>query len=122
MQGTRGIVLFAHGSSDPRWRAPTEAVAAEIKRCDPEVRVLCAYLERTEPDLPTAVNQLAAAGARRISVLPIFLGSGKHVRDDLPRQLTALQAAHPQLQLSLLPMVGENPQLIALLAQIALEN
>ncbi len=122
MQGTRGIVLFAHGSSDPRWRAPTEAVAAEIKRRNPEVRVLCAYLERTEPDLPTAVNQLAAAGARRISVLPIFLGSGKHVRDDLPRQLTALQAAHPQLQLSLLPMVGENPQLIALLAQIALEN
>ena len=122
MLSRRGIVLFAHGSRDARWRAPVEAVAARIGELDPAVAVRCAYLEAATPDLATAVAELADAGVQAIDVLPIFLGVGKHLREDLPRLLDALQQARPSISFSLRPVVGETAELIELLANIALKN
>ena len=122
MDGSRGIVLFAHGSRDARWREPVEAVAGRIRVMAPQVQVRCAYLEAAAPDLATAVAELAGAGARTIDVLPIFLGVGKHLREDLPGLVGGLRQAHPGLDLHLRTAVGETPELIDLLARLALKN
>ena len=118
----QGIVLLAHGSRDPRWRAPIEAVAARTQALSPEARVRCAYLELAEPDLRTAAAALVDEGASAIRVVPLFLGMGKHAREDIPRQLDALRAEWPALAFTLAPTVGESPQVIDLLARIAVEN
>lgn len=115
-----GIVLFAHGSRDPLWRQPVEAVAARLQSLAPDVPVRCAYLELTAPDLPTAVAELAAAGVANVRILPLFLGVGRHAREDLPVLLAALRARHPALALTLLPAIGEDPRVTELLARIAL--
>jgi sirohydrochlorin cobaltochelatase len=122
MQTPLGIVLFAHGSRDERWRAPVEAVARQVAALDPTARVACAYLELVAPDLRTAAQALVAAGARRIRIVPLFLGMGRHVREDLPRLVDELQALHPGIAFSLRPAVGEDPEVIALLARKALES
>ena len=88
---TTGIVLFAHGSRDPLWRRPIEAVATAIAARAPKAAVACAYLELVEPDLPTAVNRLLAQGARHVRVLPLFFGMGKHAREDLPELVAGYQ-------------------------------
>ena len=118
----RGVILFAHGSRDPLWRLPMEAVAAQVAATDPGVVVACAYLELTEPDLPSAARQLAARGVQQLTVVPLFLGVGKHVREDLPLLMSDLRQQHPGVEIVLQPSVGENPELIALLARIALAD
>ena len=118
----RGVILFAHGSRDPLWRLPMEAVAAQVAATDPGVVVACAYLELTEPDLPSAARQLAARGVQQLTVVPLFLGVGKHVREDLPLLMSNLRQQHPGVEIVLQPSVGENPELIALLARIALAD
>ena len=77
---TQGIVLFAHGSRDPLWRAPIEAVEAHIRAHHPGVAVRCAYLELTTPDLPQAVKDLVDQGATAVTIVPMFLGTGTHAR------------------------------------------
>lgn len=121
MPGARGIVLFAHGSRDARWREPVEAVAARIRLVDPSMLVQCAYLEAAAPDLPTALAELAAQGARQVDVLPIFLGVGKHLREDLPRLMDDLQRSHPDIRLHLRPAIGETPEVVEALARLALK-
>jgi sirohydrochlorin cobaltochelatase len=116
------VVLFAHGSRDARWREPVEAVARRMIALRPEVPVACAYLELVAPDLPTAAAGLIAEGARALRVVPLFLGMGKHVREDLPRLVDALRAAHPEVAFSLVPAVGETTEVIDLLADIALRG
>lgn len=116
------VVLFAHGSRDARWREPVEAVARRMTTRRPEVPVACAYLELVEPDLPTAAGRLIADGARALRVVPLFLGMGKHVREDLPQLVQALRAAHPEVVFSLAPAVGETTEVIDLLAEIALRS
>ena len=122
MGANRGIVLFAHGSRDERWRAPVEAVARRVAELDPQARVSCAYLELVQPDLRDAAEALIREGARTIRVLPLFLGMGRHVREDLPRLLDELRARHPAVGFTLAGAVGEAPEVIELLARKALES
>ena len=116
------IVLFAHGSRDPLWHGPIQAVAQRIAQRAPHTPVRCAYLELTEPDLPSVAAELVLAGATSLCVVPMFLGVGRHAREDLPELLAAIQTAHPQLRVSCQSAVGEQPALLDLLAQIALNE
>ena len=116
---THGIVLFAHGSRDPLWRAPIEAVQEHIRTHYPGVAVRCAYLELSTPDLPQAVEDLAGQGATAITIVPMFLGTGKHAREDLPVLVADLRQRHPQVQVHVQAAIGEDPRMTALMASIA---
>lgn len=118
----KAVVLFAHGSRDPLWHRPIQAVAARIAQAAPAVQVRCAYLELTEPDLPSVVNDLAQAGATVVRVLPMFLGVGKHAREDLPVLLAQLRAQHPNIVFDAQAAVGEQDALLDVLAQLALRG
>jgi len=116
-----GIILFAHGSRDPLWKLPIEAVARRIVERQPAAQVACAYLELTTPDLPSVAAQMWASGITHIRIVPMFLGVGRHAREDLPILVAQLKADHPQAQFELQAAVGENPLLIDLMAQIAID-
>ena len=115
----RAVVLFGHGSRDPLWRRPMEAVAQRLSARDPGLQVRCAYLELNPPDLDTVVAELAASGAAALTLVPMFLGAGKHIREDLPALVDGLRARHPALALTLQRPVGEDDRLLDLLADIA---
>lgn len=117
---SRGIILLAHGSRDPQWREPIEAVAAQIRALAPGTPVVCAYLELCAPSLPEAATNLIAEGADSIRVFPLFFGVGKHAREDLPQRVEQLRASHPGVAVELLPSAGEHQALTALMARIAL--
>ena len=114
------VVLFAHGSRDPLWRAPSDAVAAEMHVQAPDVTGRCAFLELMTPDLPTTVDALVAEGHSNIRIVPMFLGIGRHAREDLPQLVTELQQRHPTLEVDLQPAIGEQPEMTRCMARIAL--
>lgn len=117
----RALILFAHGSRDPQWHRPIEAVAARVRQISPGTPVRCAYLELSTPDLPHTAAELIAEGCRTLSILPMFLGVGRHAREDLPQLVADLRAAHPGVEITLKPAVGEMPALIELMARLAIE-
>ncbi|TCS97864.1 sirohydrochlorin cobaltochelatase [Tepidimonas ignava] len=116
----QGLILLAHGARDPAWAAPFERVAAAVRAQRPAWRVSLAYLELMTPDLLTAGTVLAAQGCAQVTVLPLFLGVGGHVRRDVPALLAQLQADHPGVHWQLAPPIGEHPRLLQALADIAL--
>lgn len=117
----QAILLFAHGSRDPLWHQPMQAVARRLAELSPQTLVRCAYLELTEPDLPTAAQAVIASGAQQIRVVPMFLGVGRHAREDLPRLMDALRQAHPHVSFECQPAVGEQAALVDMLAHLALQ-
>jgi len=84
------------------------------------VTVACAYLELSQPDLPDTVAQLAADGIMHITIVPMFLGVGRHAREDLPALVVQLRAQYPAVQFHLQAAVGEDARLLDMLAKIAL--
>jgi sirohydrochlorin cobaltochelatase len=136
-----GILLFAHGSRDPLWKRPIEAVAAQIARTQPELPVACAYLELCEPSLADAATNMISQLQKnaiiniansvystrtfdlnhlKIRILPMFLGMGKHAREDLPELAAQLRAAHPEVEFEIAPAVGEDERVTQLLATLAI--
>ncbi|MGQ3051466.1 MAG: sirohydrochlorin chelatase [Roseateles sp.] len=91
---TEGLLLFAHGARDPAWARPFEIVAERLRMARPGTPLVLAYLEFMAPDMEGAAEQLVAAGCTRVHVLPLFLGTGGHVRRDVPPLLERLREHH----------------------------
>lgn len=114
-----GVVLFAHGSRDPLWRLPIDAVAEHMASSWPDLPVAVAFLELTQPDLPSTVEQMMKQGLSHVRIVPMFLGVGRHAREDLPEIVRGLSEAYPQMRFELLPAIGEHPAMTSLMARIA---
>lgn len=101
------LVLFAHGSRDPQWAEPFRTVQRRVAHARPELTVELAYLEIMEPALADAVERLAASGHTRITIAPLFMAQGAHLKRDLAAMLEKLRQNHPGVELALLPAAGE---------------
>ena len=85
------IVLFAHGARDPEWAVP----------------------------LADAVDAAAAAGARALRVVPLFVARGGHLKKDVPALIEAAQAKHPDCRIELAAVVGEDAGVVHAMAVYA---
>jgi sirohydrochlorin cobaltochelatase len=113
----RAVVLFGHGSRDPQWREPMDALAARLRQRAAAVEVLCAFLELQAPDLPGCCDALVANGIGAVTIVPVFFGVGRHAREDLPRLIDEVHRRHPGLQVQVTPAVGEWDDLLDGLAE-----
>lgn len=121
-QARHGLILFAHGARDPAWAAPFERLRNMLQTASPEASVRLAFLELMQPDLPQAVAEEVAAGATQLTVVPVFLGQGGHVRRDLPRLLEALRQAHPAVRIDATPAAGEDDAVLQAIAAYCLRS
>lgn len=112
------LVLIAHGSRDPAWSAPLEAMAAGLQARLPEITVRLAFLEYTVPDPAHVLTELSRTGCRRASIAPLFLGIGAHARADIDAIVTRVSESCPDLALTVLPVLGEMAQVQASLVGI----
>src|SRR5690349_4507282 len=107
-----GIVLFAHGSRDPEWAKPFEAIRDRIRTARPECPIALAYLELMSPTLEDAIAQVIAEGAAAIAVFPLFMAQGAHLRNDLPRIVAAIRESHAHVPIALESAAGEAPEIL----------
>jgi sirohydrochlorin cobaltochelatase len=118
----RGIVLFAHGARDPDWARPFEAIRERVRTSRPEYPIALAYLELMPPTLEEAIGALVAEGALAITVFPLFMAQGAHLKQDIPRILDAIRAAHPRIPIALASAIGEVPEILDAIAAWILER
>ena len=110
-----GILLFAHGSREAGWAKPFESIARQLSG---QFLVELAYLEVMQPTLEQAVASLASRGAQRVRIVPLFLGSGGHVRADLPRLAQAARERHAGVEIVLEPAIGERQEVTDAIAAV----
>ena len=103
---TTGTILFAHGSRDPQWRVPFEGILKKVQTLSSAPTSL-AFLECMTPTLAQAIDDMVGAGVKQITVVPVFLAVGNHVRKDLPTLLAAARLKHPDLKLQASAAIGE---------------
>ena len=120
MTSTVAVVLLAHGARDPRWAEPFVRVADEVRAEAPDLAVALAYLEHLPPSLGDSIRELARAGARSIRVVPLFLGRGGHLREDVPRLVAALAAELPDVRIEVTLPAGDDGEVQRCLASYCL--
>ena len=111
------LVLFAHGAREAAWAAPFRAIRDKVALSRPDLTVELAYLEQMTPALEECLARLATGGHGRVTVAPLFLGMGGHLKRDLPQLLEGARARHPGLEIVTLPPIGEAEALLEAIAR-----
>jgi sirohydrochlorin cobaltochelatase len=102
-----GVVLFAHGSRDPEWARPFRAIERKVAQANADKTVALAFLELMQPTLPDAIDRMAAEGCGRITIAPLFMAQGAHLKRDLAKIVEEARARHASVELAALPAAGE---------------
>lgn len=118
----KGIILFGHGSRTAEYVRPFERIRDAMAAQRPDAVVELGFLELTRPSLDESIECLVTRGVGEISVVPIFIGPGRHVLKDLPQLAANAMDRHPGLEITLASPVGEAQEVIDAMAKFALNT
>jgi len=113
------LILVAHGSRDPRWRASVEQVVASLGVSTVRETVRLAYMDFTPPTLLDVAREAFLSGERNLWVLPLFLATEGHVERDVKPLVEAVRAALDGVEITLLAPFGQQAEFREALARIA---
>ncbi|QTQ36063.1 Sirohydrochlorin cobaltochelatase [Aromatoleum petrolei] len=116
------MVLFGHGARDPEWARPMRRTRDHLHTLAPGLRVELAFLEFMTPTLDEAIAALVHDGVRHITVVPMFIAQGGHLKSDVPRLIGAARERHVGCEIALAQAVGEADGVIAAMAEYALAS
>ncbi|WP_395293172.1 sirohydrochlorin chelatase [Kitasatospora hibisci] len=110
------LLAVAHGSRNPAGVAATRALLDLVRTQRPELDVRCCFLDLASPSLPESLAGLA--GDEPAVLVPLLLGTGYHLRVDIPGALAATRLPHVRLA----PALGPDPLLATVLADRLAES
>ncbi|WP_459950473.1 sirohydrochlorin chelatase [Denitratisoma sp. agr-D3] len=116
----QAVILFGHGARNAEWAEPFHRIRAAMTQMAPQTPVALGFLELMQPTLEEAIADLAGQGADLITIVPIFMAAGSHVKKDLPQRAADAMVRHQGLTIRLAPPVGEADAVIAAMAAYAL--
>ena len=107
------VIGLAHGSRHARGADAIERLMAVLDEPDRPARH--AFLDLAEPDLDAVVDDLAAAGHRRIVVVPLLFTVAFHATIDVPQAVVRAAAEHAGVELEVADILGTGDDVAALL-------
>lgn len=88
------LVIAGHGTRDRAGQDAARALVERVRALLPGVRVEAGFVELTPPSIDEALGGVLAAGARSAVVVPLMIGTGGHVREDIPEAIAAGRRDH----------------------------
>lgn len=104
----KALIVLAHGSRRHESNQEVIALTDEVrnKAKDKYQFVGHAFLELAEPPLLYAIEHSINQGANEITVLPYFLNSGNHVKQDIPAIIDTAMERYPDCKFNVTSCIG----------------
>ena len=115
------LLLIAHGSRRQQSNDEVTALAGRLRdACSTDYQIVHAgFLELATPSIPDGISACVDDGASRITVLPYFLNSGRHVVEDIPEIVAEAKTRHPDIDVVVAPHLGASSLMVDLLINSA---
>src|SRR5262249_30100304 len=108
------FILFAHGAREPAWALPFRRLLRRLRARGATAEL--AFLEFMSPSLAEAAAKLARRGVAKITIVPLFLAQGRHLKRGLPAMVRALRARHAGTAFRVTAALGDAPEVQAAIA------
>ena len=103
------LLVIAHGSRGAESNDEIRTLAEKLKSESGNYDLISyGFLELADPDITSSCQQLISQGVTQITVLPYFLVAGKHVTQDVPKQIKQIQSNNPQVKFTIAPYIGSS--------------
>lgn len=91
------LIIAAHGSRKKESAQEVAALAEKLaKRSGAKLDLVAhGFLQFCGPDLEAVIAETVEKGATTISIFPLFVSAGSHVRTDIPELIAQARERHP---------------------------
>jgi sirohydrochlorin ferrochelatase len=115
------LLLVAHGSRRQQSNNEVTGLADKLRdSCHDDYQIVhSGFLELASPSIPEGIENCINDGAVRITILPYFLNSGRHVVEDVPEIVASAKTRHPDVDIMIAPHLGASPLMVELLVESA---
>lgn len=111
-----GILIVGHGSREQSSNLEFERLVERIRADRPEFDVRHAYIELAAPPLVDELEAIAR-GNDLVAVIPCFLFTAGHVKNDIPLALAAARRKFPRVRFEAGRVLGVHPAMAELAFQ-----
>ena len=111
----KGVLVIAHGSRAKETEDTLDEVLSMAKTKIPETIIECAFMEFSDRTVDKGISALAAKGVTEINVVPYFLFSGIHIKEDIPNMITTSAARFPDVKVKMGEPFGTDERLADIL-------
>jgi sirohydrochlorin cobaltochelatase len=116
-------LLVAHGSRDPRWRKPFEALMHRLQAKEGYNTYGLCYMEMCEPTVEQHLATVNIQTYTSVRIVPLFMASGAHVANEIETLRHEIKAQYPHLnEVEVMQPIGEHPLMQQAMETIILEG
>lgn len=116
----RYLLLVAHGSRRAESNDEVRRLVQDMDKMEHGFdEVGAAFLELAEPLIPDGIENAIQKGATEVVVFPYFLSAGRHVIEDVPKDVESVKAKHPQTKITVSPYLGSASSIRDVIIELA---
>lgn len=108
------VLLVGHGSRSGAGQAEMAELAASVSAALAGVEVRLGYLELCDPPASAVIDEMLAAGARHLVVVPVMLHAAGHSKSDVPAIVAEARRRRPAARIDYARPFGVDHALLAL--------
>lgn len=117
----KGLLVVGHGSRSLDAQDTFEEMVKKVREKVSYKIVEGAHMEICEPNIPTVVEKMVEKGTKEILIVPYFLYSGIHIKEDIPEIIEDLEKKYRDVIFKLGEPIGTEPLLADIIAKRAEE-
>jgi sirohydrochlorin ferrochelatase len=116
----KAILLVDHGSRRSEANEMLIEMADLVQSiAGPDIIVRPAHMELAEPSIAAGFANCVEAGATEVIVFPYMLSPGKHSTRDIPRMVSEVATAHPNITFTVTHAFGLHEKLVEVIHERA---
>lgn len=109
------VLIVGHGSREASANLEFEGLVSDYRAWRPDVDLDHGYIELAQPSFDASLARLGETGAPRVVVVPLFLFTAGHVKNDIPMALDRARHKYPHTSFHAARALGVDLRLIELL-------
>ncbi len=111
MPKKEAIVILGHGSIRPEGQEVIYKTTDNYRAKHPQKCVRYAFVEVASPSLEEAIEELLSKGVEKITVMPLFLSFGHHIKEELPKRMAKIAEENVNTTFITTDPIGADPLL-----------
>ena len=111
----KGVLVVAHGSRAKETEATLEAIVSMVQAQIPQTNIEYAFMEFSDRTIEKGFSALAAKAITEITIVPYFLFTGIHIKQDIPEMVAECAANYPDIKISMTLPLGVDQRLADIL-------
>ncbi|MBS4535481.1 CbiX/SirB N-terminal domain-containing protein [Clostridium sp. D2Q-14] len=117
----KGLLIVGHGSRSLDAQNTFKEIVKMVK-CKASYEIVeGSHMEISEPNIPIVVEEMVGKGVNEILVVPYFLYSGIHIKEDIPQIIKTLEEKYNDVIFKMGEPIGEESLLADIIVKRAKE-